>query len=145
MNNKLMNGLAALFLLISAIATQVSAAELAVIVSPSNGLSRISVSELNDIYLGVADSFSNGEAAEPLDQPEQSLSRAHFIKAVLGMDERALKSYWSKLMFSGKGEPPEIVAGDAEVKRAVAANPRSIGYIDRSAVDNSVKVLLIIP
>ncbi len=145
MNNKLMNGLAALFLLISAIATQASAAELAVIVHPSNNLSRISVSELNDIYLGVTDSFSSGETAEPLDQSEQSLSRAHFLKAVLGMDDRALKSYWSKLMFSGKGEPPKMVAGDAEVKRAVATNPHGIGYIDRSAVDNSVKVLLIIP
>jgi len=145
MNNKLMIGLTALLLLIGANATTVVAAELAVIVHPSNSMSRISENELSDIYLGATDTFPNGGAAEPVDQAAQSPARSHFIKAVLGMNESALQSYWSKLMFSGKGEPPKQLPGDMEVRRFVATNPNAIGYIDKSDVDSSVKVVLIIP
>jgi hypothetical protein len=34
------------------------------------------------------------------------------------------------------------VASAAEVKKFVAGNPDAIGYIEKSAVDGSVKVLL---
>ncbi|HEY0635130.1 MAG TPA: phosphate ABC transporter substrate-binding protein, partial [Gammaproteobacteria bacterium] len=108
-----------------------AAAELAVIVHPSNSLSKISKSEVSDIFLGRADDFANGKAAEPLDQANSSPTRRQFLKAVLGMDEGALKSHWSKLMFSGKGQPPEMLSGDEEIRAAIAANPHGIGYISR--------------
>ena len=59
--------------------------------------------------------------------------------------EDELKGYWSKLMFSGKGQPPREVGDDAAVKAWVASNPDAIGYIDGKFVDGSVKVLFIIP
>jgi hypothetical protein len=31
------------------------------------------------------------------------------------------------------------------VKKAVAADPKAIGYIDKSAVDDTVKVILTLP
>ena len=48
-------------------------------------------------------------------------------------------------MFTGKGTPPKEYAGNAEVKKAVAADPKAIGYIDKSAVDDTVKVILTLP
>ena len=36
---------------------------------------------------------------------------------------------------------PKEVADSAAVKAAVAANPKAIGYIDKSAVDATVKVV----
>jgi ABC-type phosphate transport system substrate-binding protein len=44
-------------------------------------------------------------------------------------------------VFTGKATMPREVAGSAEVKKAVAANPKAIGYVDRSAVDSTVKVV----
>lgn len=145
MKNKLTKSLAAAVLLSTTFIAPSAFAELAVIVHPTNSLSKISKSELSDIYLGRSEEFPNGSDAEPLDQESQSPARRQFNKAVLGMDEGALKSYWSKLMFSGKGQPPEELSGDDEVRSAVAANPRAIGYVDKSAVNNSVKVIMIIP
>ncbi|HEY0721343.1 MAG TPA: phosphate ABC transporter substrate-binding protein [Gammaproteobacteria bacterium] len=145
MKNKLTRVWAAAWLLSAVFFSQASAAELAVIVHPANSLTKISKSEVSDIYLGRAEEFANGAAVEPLDQISQSPMRRQFLKAVLGMDEGALKNHWSKLMFSGRGQPPEMLRDDAAVKAAVAANPRGIGYIDSSAVDESVKVLLLVP
>jgi hypothetical protein len=48
------------------------------------------------------------------------------------------------MLFTGRGEPPLESGDNAAVKRMVAANPGLIGYIDRSAMDASVKVLLIL-
>jgi len=145
MKNKLTRSLAAVVLLSTTFIAPSAFAELAVIVHPSNSISRISKSDLSDIYLGRSEEFANGSDAEPLDQESQSPARRQFNKAVLSMDEGMLRSYWSKLMFSGKGQPPEELSDDDEVRSAVAANPRAIGYIDKSAVNSSVKVILIIP
>jgi hypothetical protein len=49
---------------------------------------------------------------------------------------------WGSLAFSAKATPPEELGSTAEVKKFVAANPDAIGYIEKSAVDGSVKVVL---
>ena len=63
-------------------------------------------------------------------------------KKVTGKDAAQMKAYWSQLMFTGKAQKPKKVAGDDAVKKAVAATPGAIGYIDAAAVDASVKVVL---
>jgi len=50
-----------------------------------------------------------------------------------------------KLVFTGKATQPKEFASNAEVKKAVAADPKAIGYIDKSAVDDTVKVILTLP
>ena len=52
-----------------------------------------------------------------------------------------VKSYWAKLIFTGKGTPPKEVANSDEVKKLVSTNPNTIGYIDKSHLDTSVKVI----
>lgn len=123
----------------------VAHAELAVIAHPGVKLVGISKSELKDIYLGRARSLPNGTPVEALDQSSDSPARRQFMRDVLGMDERALKSYWAKLIFTGKAKPPRALDGDEAVKQAVAGNPHGIGYVQGRHVDSSVKVLLILP
>ena len=45
------------------------------------------------------------------------------------------------IIFTGKGQPPKEVPNTAEVKKLVSGNPNTIGYIEKSAVDSSVKVV----
>jgi ABC-type phosphate transport system substrate-binding protein len=90
----------------------------------------------------VADIYSGkSQAATPLDQPESAAVRAEFYKKATGKDLAQVKALWSRLTFTGKGQPPKEVADSAAVKKAVAADPKAIGYIEKSAVDGSVKVL----
>lgn len=117
-------------------------AELALIVHPSNALTSISATDVGRIYLGKARSFPTGERVSPVDQATGSAARAEFYNAYTGMTEIQAKTYWSRLMFSGKGQPPtEILGGDAAVKAAVAGDSAAIGYIDAAAVDGSVKAV----
>lgn len=91
--------------------------------------------------MGKTKSFPDGSQAVPVDQNEGSATRATFNEKVLNKSDSQLKSYWSRLIFTGKGTPPKESGTDAEVKALVANNPNIIGYIDSAAVDASVKVV----
>lgn len=96
---------------------------------------------MSRIFLGKTSDFPSGDQAIPVDQDEGSATRDAFNNSVLGKNSSQLKAYWSRLIFTGKGTPPKEVGDDAAVKSLVAANPNMIGYIDSSAVDDSVKVV----
>jgi len=92
--------------------------------------------QVSDVFLGKSQAFT------PIDQPDSAPVRAEFYKKATGRDLAQVKATWSRLVFTGKAVAPKEVADAAAVKKAVAADPKAIGYIDKSAVDGSVKVLL---
>jgi ABC-type phosphate transport system substrate-binding protein len=136
---------AALLLLVLCAGFVPAHAALAIIVHPNNNLSGITADEAADIYLAKAGVFTNGKRAIPVDQAASSPMRKKFYSSVIKKDDSTLKIYWSKLLFTGKANPPRELADDAAVKSWVASNPDAIGYVDGKFVDSSVKVLLIIP
>ena len=69
-------------------------------------------------------------------------ARDEFNEKIINKEEAELRAYWAQRIFSGKGQPPTIVSGDADVKKLVSENPAMIGYIDVSTVDETVKVIL---
>ncbi len=77
-----------------------------------------------------------------VEQAQGSPARDVFIGKVLRKNERKLKAYWSKQVFSGKAGPPRQLGDDAAVKAFVASNNSAIGYIDSSQIDDSVKPVL---
>lgn len=127
--------------LLISMASTLALAETAVIVSISNPNSAMDQTTVSKIFLGKAKSFPDGSQALPVDQDEGSAVRESFNSIVLGKSDSQLKSYWSRLIFTGKGTPPKQSGNDASVKQLVANSPNIIGYIDSSAVDATVKVV----
>lgn len=116
--------------------------ETAVIVSASNGNASIDKNTISKIFLGKTKSFPDGSQALPIDQDDGTAARDSFNSNILGKSASQLKSYWSRLIFTGKGTPPKQSGNDAAIKGLVANNPNMIGYIDAGSVDGSVKVVL---
>ena len=117
-------------------------AEVAVVVHPGNSTAKLTKSEVKRIFLGKSRKFPNGEKAIPIDQGAGTKSRANFYSSVVKKTESQLKSYWSRIIFTGKGQPPRQEGDDGSVKKLVSSNPNLIGYMDAGSVDGSVKVLL---
>ncbi|WP_196138627.1 phosphate ABC transporter substrate-binding protein [Aliikangiella sp. G2MR2-5] len=117
-----------------------SFADVAIIVHPSNN-STLSNTDLARLFLGKMKSFPGGGSATPINLSEGDAAADEFNQKVLKKSASQLKAYWSKLIFTGKGTPPESMATAQEVKKAVASNPDYIGYINASDVDDSVKVI----
>ena len=110
-------------------------AEVVVVVNPKAAESSMTREQVAQFFLGKSSSMT------PIDQADSSPIRAEFYKKVAEKDAAQAKALWSKLVFTGKATMPKEVADNAAVKAAVAANPKAIGYIDKSAVDGSVKVV----
>ncbi|MCE4555485.1 hypothetical protein [Pelomonas cellulosilytica] len=91
--------------------------------------------QVADLFLGKSQAFT------PIDQNEGSAAYADFYKKAGGRDVAQVKATWSRIVFSGKRQAPRQVADSAAVKKAVAADPKAVGYVDKSVVDSSVKVL----
>ena len=110
------------------------AADLVVITNPAAGA--LTKDQVADLFLGKSQSLT------PVDQNEGSAIYAEFYKKATGRDVAQVKSTWSRIVFSGKGEAPKQLADSAAVKKAVAADPKAVGYIEKSAVDGTVKAAL---
>ena len=123
-------------ILSTAFASLPSLAEVVVVVNPKAAESALTKDQVAQFFLGKSTSMT------PIDQPDSAPVRAEFYKKVADKDAAQAKALWSKLVFTGKATMPKEVADHAAVKAAVAANPKAIGYIDKSAVDASVKVVL---
>lgn len=116
-------------------------AETAVVVNPGNDVP-ITSDDVAKLYLGKTKTFPNGKPATPLERSEGSAIRLQFLEKIVDKSESQMKAYWSRLIFTGKGVPPNAVDSDKEVKELVAKDPGAIGYIDVTSVDDTVKVVL---
>jgi ABC-type phosphate transport system substrate-binding protein len=117
-------------------------AQVAVIVNPKNGTASMTADQVSAIFLGKSSALPGGGTAAAADLPESAATREAFYTKVTGKQSAQVKAAWSRIVFSGKGTPPKELASAAEVKKFVAGNPDAIGYIEKSAVDGTVKVVL---
>jgi len=118
-----------------------NAAELVVIVSAKSPLAALRPDQVADIFLAQTGRFPDGEPAVALDLPLGSPLRDTFYSSMAGKSPAMMKAYWTKMVFTGRGQPPRELANSAAVRRMVADNPSMIGYIDRAALDPSVKAV----
>jgi hypothetical protein len=121
----------------SAMAVTASArAEMVVVVNAKNPAASLTAAQVADVYLGKDTSFA------PVDLPESSAERGAFYSKVAGKDSAQVKAIWARLVFTGKTQPPKEVGSSAEAVKAVSSNDKGVAYVDKSAVDGSVKVVL---
>jgi ABC-type phosphate transport system substrate-binding protein len=116
-------------------------ADVVAVVSAKSALKSLSKRQIADIFLGRQIRYPDGQVAVPVDQAVGATSRDEFYASFAALSPEQLKAHWAKIVFTGRGKPPKAVASAAEVKKLIGADPLTIGYLDRSAVDDSVKVL----
>ena len=112
-----------------------------VITSAASSVSKLDKEQVANLFLGKSSSYPDGSAAVPIEQTDNSTAHEEFHKNVTEKSASQLKSYWSKMIFSGKGSAPKEVANNNELLKLVAANPTMIGYVDKNALDKSLKVI----
>ena len=142
----MLGGLWTALLTVSSEAGASSKRELVVIANKANTIGSISKAELASIYLGKRKTWVTGEIIKPCDLQESGVdeeqaSMGHFSSRFLNKDMSTLKSYWIKMIFSGKGEPPQVFKKAEDVIRFVSEEPTSLGYVYSDQVTGSVRVV----
>lgn len=115
-------------------------ADIAIIVSPSNN-NALTDKEISRAFLGKLKTFADGQSIEPINSKSGNATRGEFEQKILKKSSSQVKAYWSKLVFTGKGKPPQELASDSEILQKVAGSANAIGYVDASSVNDSVKVI----
>jgi ABC-type phosphate transport system substrate-binding protein len=132
------------FLLLAALLNMrtAGAGNLVVIVNPTSGIDQLTRSQVIDIFLGRYRKLPSGAVAIPIDLRVDASERKEFYILLVGKDLAQMSSYWARLVFSGQAAPPFPVPNARTALDLVATNPNAIAYLDRTTVDNRVRVVL---
>ncbi|MEH6503831.1 MAG: hypothetical protein V7682_08035 [Cycloclasticus sp.] len=123
--------------IVAALFSTMAWSEVAVVVHPSN-VDSIDQSMVAAIFLGKKKSFPSGSSAVPLVLNDATTDE--FNTKLLGKTSSQLQSYWSKLVFTGKANPPKKVSS-AEMIELIKSNPNMIGFVDSANVTADLKVV----
>jgi len=116
-------------------ALQQAHADVVVIVSAQSTVPPLSRERIARIFEGKSKDMT------PVDLALPSEERREFYNKFVGTDAALVKERWSRLVFTGKRSLPREFTSSAELVKAVAADPNVIGYVDRSFVNMTVKVI----
>ena len=116
-----------------------------VIVNKDNPVASLTQAEIKQLFLKQNKYFPNGSAVLPVDQNPGQAIKKDFYQSVAHMTGSQWLAYWSKLIFTGKKNPPRLAADNLDVVELVASNPKYIGYIDLDSIDSRVKVVYSVP
>ncbi|MFL0798155.1 MAG: phosphate ABC transporter substrate-binding protein [Cellvibrionaceae bacterium] len=116
------------------------AESVSVVVSAKSSVDSLTENDVKRIFLAKRDDFPNGDPAIPLDQEEGSSAFEAFYRNVVKKSSDQLQAYRSRLVFTGKGQPPKQMAAN-EIEKLVAQNPSVIGYITGDVTSAGVKVV----
>ena len=131
-------------LLLVLLAGAAASAELVVVVSARSPITTLRAEQVADIFLSEATRFPDGGEVVALDLPIGSPLRDDFYLKVANRTPALMKAYWTKKIFTGRGQPPRELPNTQAVRKLVADNPTLIGYIERSALDASVRPVLVV-
>ena len=120
------------FLVLSLTASAI-AQNFRIVVHESNPTASLGKTEASDFFLKKTIKWKSGTDVQPVDQKASSTVRAEFTKAIHGKSLAAVQSYWQQQIFSGRGVPPQEVAGDRAVLEWVQNNAGGIGYVSAGA------------
>ncbi len=117
-------------------------ADVYVIVNASNAIHTLSNKDTVDLFMGRTRTYANGDYVLACDLPRDNATRVLFYQTLTGMSQAQLNSYWSRLMFTGRVMPPQMLPTEQSVVDLVKRNPGAIGYVGQEPQDKGVRVVL---
>lgn len=116
-------------------------ADVVVVAANGSSIPPLSRNQVAEIFLGKFSEAPDGRPVVPIDLAESSAVREEFYTVFASKSAPQLRSYWTRMVFIGRGLPPRTANSPGEVKALLAANLRAIAYLDRRDVDASLKIV----
>ena len=118
----------------------VGIADIAMIASTDSTLASVDKNDVKLVYLGKRSKIL-GVKVIPVSLPAADATTQMFLKTVVSKTAKQYKSYWARIVFTGKGAPPPQLNTPEDLKAWVTKNPGAIGFIDSKDVNDTVKVI----
>lgn len=112
------------------------------VVHAENPTTEIDAATVARMFIKKLKRWDDDVEVMPVDQERTSDVRQAFSQAIHGKSVNAIKSYWQRMIFSGRNVPPEEYATDDLVIKFVSQNRGGIGYVaSTTALPAGVKEL----
>ncbi|HEV7241734.1 MAG TPA: hypothetical protein VGQ36_21050 [Thermoanaerobaculia bacterium] len=116
-----------------------------VVVHRANPVTSLSRAQLSALFMRRTRRWPDGTDVRPV-EPARARVREDFSRAIHGKSLAYVTRYWHRVIFSGRGVPPDELASDAAVIEFVKSQRGGIGYIDAGTPPgDDVKVIAVTP
>ncbi len=115
-------------------------AEIVVVVPIDSSVGLLNEQQVSNLFLSKTNRFSNGNKAILLEIRNNQL-RAEFYKHISNKTVTQLKSYWTTLIFTGKGKPPKSFTDKRELLDYMKSHTGAITYMLLSEVTEDMKII----
>ena len=115
--------------------------EVVIIAHPKTPASKLSRTDLEDIFSTSRRFWSNGQRARPFNLPPKHQVRVAFDRAVLQRSPVEVGRFWIDRRVRGGNPPPKHIPNTKVMLKVIARLPGSIGYVPARLVDDSVQVV----
>lgn len=112
-----------------------------VIVHPRNVVTAVNRKFLEDVFLKRRTAWGSGQKIFPVDLATSSPVRHRFSQDAIDRPVSAVKSYWQRLIFSGRDVPPPELDTEQQVIAYVRRTAGAIGYVSSDAELTGVKTV----
>lgn len=115
---------------------------LAVVSAREGGATEIDRESAEQLYLGRLTTLPNGRTVTLVDLPAGPI-RDRFYLQLTRKNPSQIRAYWSRLVFTGRAQPPREATDANEARRIVLSTPGAIAYLPfEAALDPSLVILL---
>lgn len=115
-------------------------AEMAIVVSRDSPVGQLDKREVANIFLAKTNRINGGHRIQPLELNDEN-AKAIFYQRITGKSLPQINSYWTTLIFTGKGHPPKSFETIKRVLDILKTDPYAITYLPIDQVDDSMKVV----
>jgi len=103
-------------------------------------LAAATISNASTLQIGRK-TLPDGTRLVPVNLNHDRATRNEFNRVVLDKSDSQLRAYWSRLVFTGRAQPPRDVGSQDDVIELIRRNPGMIGYVDTRSLTEGVRVL----
>lgn len=114
---------------------------IAVIVNPSNPVTKLDQGDLRPIFQTSKTTWPNGDKIVAFNLSEEDAIRQDADLAMLGLDAERVARYWVDRKIRGGNAAPKKAPSVAVMVKLVASQTGGIGYVPLSEVSKDVKVI----
>jgi ABC-type phosphate transport system substrate-binding protein len=112
-----------------------------IVVHPDQATSPINRTLLRAIFTMRLRQWPDGTPVHVFVLPDRDQATALFCREQLGTYPYVMRSTWDRMVFTGTGLAPTVVASEREMRERVRSTPGAIGYVSSAGSSRITKPL----
>lgn len=126
--------------LLCVLSTTAYAKDFVVVVNKHSPINKLDKREVANIFLSKTTRLRGNNRVTPLELSDSAYQEL-FYQEISGKTPSQINSYWTTLIFTGKGRPPKRIRKITQLIEVINNNPNAITYLPVDQVTITMKIV----